>query len=378
MDVHFNARKVKFEDLNGMVQVIGRSQSIKTVNLFLNIDDMLHSLHRPQTELEIEVSGGNVAQVILQLTSNILNLAAHYREWALRHGWYPYTFLVYSSAFNGPFENGMYLKEYRKYFIEINSPFNQKFGVLNQAIPESLSMVTSICKYIPDVYAIDSTFQEPSMLPYVISDKFSKRDWNFIITRDRYDFQYVNYPKWSIIYPDYAEESILVTPANLWKAIAHKEKVPEKYLGDYPITAFPIALAIVGNSYRSLPRMRGCGWKTFYSIMSEAEVQKFDTASAAFEDMILASLKKRFTNRSVGTLIDTVNANLDCIDIVKQAARSGGITETFVSTMLEDVPDYENLVALDRAHFNQFHINIPFLTRTNPSVRNKYQFNFKK
>ena len=374
MDVHFNARKVKFEDLNKLTDGVSRSQSIHTVNLFINIDDMLHSLHRPQTEYEIQVSGGSVSQVILQLTSNILNLGAHYREWALRKGWYPYTFFVYTSAMNGPFENSMYVEKYRDYFIQTNSPLNQKFGVLNQAIPKALALVANICQYIPHVYAIDSSFQEPSVMPYTIAERFSKRDWNFIVTRDRYDFQYVNHPRWSVIYPDYAEESVLVTPANLWSVIAKKEKIEPEYQKNYPLSAYPIAVAIVGNPYRSLPRMRGCGWKTFYSILSEAEVQSYDSTSAGFEELLLLTLRKRFQTRRIGNLIDIVNASLECIDVRRQSERGSEITETFVTTMMTDIPDYENLVTIDRCYFTKFPINIPFLTHEKPALVSNFKF----
>lgn len=371
MDVHFNARKIKFEQLNALMDPILRSQSIRTANIFINLDDLLHSMHRPQTESEMIASNKNSS---VQMTSNILNLAAHYREWILRRGIFPKVYLVYSSSYNGPFENSMFTEKYRSYFIGINALTNTKFGHLNSAIRSSIPFLEEICHYIEGVYLIDTLQMEPSVGPLILANN-NPADWNLLITRDRYDYQYADYPKWAILYPDFGDTSVVITSQNLWSAIAAKESIEETVdYSSFSPSLYPLALSILGNKYRSLPRMHGCGWKTLYEVIHGAIKEHDRVPSIIMQELILQQLTLRLKPKKLQSLVDLVNTNLDCTDITRQMNRTGPITSSHLQAQIIDVPDYENLVNVDRSYFRNHHINIPFLTRQTPDFSKPFYF----
>ena len=67
MDVHFNAYKAKYDTLNEYLKKITESQYVRTVNIFVNIDDVYHNLHRPLINNEFQVAGQDASK---QLVSN--------------------------------------------------------------------------------------------------------------------------------------------------------------------------------------------------------------------------------------------------------------------------------------------------------------------
>ena len=51
-----------------------------------------------------------------------------------------------------------------------------------------------------------------------------------------------------------------------------------------------------------------------------------------------------------------------------------------LTTQMVDVPDYENLLTVDRIYFKDYHLNIPFLTKQmpdSPMVNRKFRLDKK-
>lgn len=363
MDFYFHARQVKFDVLHRLLGPIIRTHRIHTVNVYINLDDVLHRLHNPQIDKDLTVSTSNT---IVRLTSDIINLAAHYREYMMREGWTPKIYLFYTSSTKGPFRNNVYRESYRDHFKNINSPTNQNYAHLNMAIPGALSLVKSIVQYIDGIYLIDSSFIEPSVAPMILNFMDSA-DFNFVVTRDEYDYQYVTYPDWAIIYADSEEEkSNVITSANLWNFIGTREKIDkEKFSLNYQAALYPFALSIIGNKYRGIPKVRKCGWGTVLKIIDELSKEPSGVSSITLREKTVDRLR----GKSKVTL-DDINANMACTDIHMQFTRlhvgtNPSINADFTTQMI-DIPDYENLLTVDRIYFKDYHLNIPFLTKQMP------------
>lgn len=363
MDAYFNARKVKFEVLHKLIGPIARTHQIHTVNVFINLDDILHKLHKPQIVSQLTVSNSNT---ILRLTSNIINQAAHYREYMMREGWKPVVYLYYTSSTKGPFRNTVYRDTYRDHFKNINSETNQNYMHLNMAIPGALSLTKSIVQYIEGIYLIDTSFIEPSVAPMILNS-IRPADFNFIVTRDEYEYQYVIYPDWAIIYADSDEEkSAVITSSNIWNFIATKEKIKkDKFSLNYQASLYPFALSIIGNKYRGIPKIRKCGWVTVLSVI--------DALSKEPSGISMVTLREKTVDRLRGkhlVTLDDINANMACTDIQTQFNRlhinSNHALNADIETQMIDIPDYENLITVDRVYFRDCHLNIPFLTKQMP------------
>ena len=360
MDVFFNSRKIKFDVLHKLLLTHMRRERVYKVNVFINLDDIFHKLHNPILDRRMSVSNSNT---IVQLTSNIINLAAHYREYMMREGWNPKIFLYYTSSTKGPFRNTIYRESYRNHYIQINSETNQKSPHLNMALPGAISLTKSIVQYIEGVYMIDSTFIEPSVLPMAISS-MNFADYNFIITRDPYDYQYVSQDKWMIIYADSEDErSTVITPSNIWRFVAEKEKMSvSEYSLDYQASLYPFALCINGDSYRGIPRIRKCGWKSILKIIDDLSKEPVALTSVTLRERTVDKL--RGDNK---VSLEDINRNLSCTDIQLQFQRlnlsQNPVFNADLMMQMTDVPDNENLLTVDRIYFGNHHLNISFLTK---------------
>lgn len=360
MDVYFNSRKIKFEEMYTLFGPINKSRTIRTVNVFINLDDVLHKMHNPTLSKSFAISNSHT---LVCLTSNIINLAAHYREFMMRQGWKPKVYLFYTSFIHGPFRNSVYRETYRDHFMNINSNLNQNYAGMNAAIPNAINLVRSICQYIEGVYCIDSEFLEPSIIPLMIS-KMEIADLNIVVTRDQYDYQYAAIDDWAVLYANSMDQKArLIQAQNIWKVLGEQEKVKEeKWSLNYPASLYSFGLAIIGNRYRGIPRIRRCGWKTVLSIFDEFSKEPTSISSATMRIRTLDKLQGK--NKAT---IEDINNNLACTDIVQQYGRmdvSGNPSiSANITTQMTDIPDYENLLTVDRIYFEKAHLNIPFLTK---------------
>ena len=194
MDSHFNGYKVKYDFLNRYMVPICNSQIVKSMNIFINLDDLFHLMHNPLVNTEFHICGKDAPK---QLISNIFNLIGHYRYWAIKNHYQCKVFAIYTTT-SRSFKNNVYIANYRERFKIINAPENASCYFVNNAIDTAMPMLQIISKYIPDVYLIDSKYLEPSMLPLYIADEVYPADWNILVSRDSYDLQYSYRNKWSL------------------------------------------------------------------------------------------------------------------------------------------------------------------------------------
>ena len=129
--------------MNNFLSIIRENEKIKTVNIFINLDDFFHKLHRPIFDREFQTTGIDVSK---QVVSNIINLLAHYRNWAIKEKLYPSLYLIYTDSMD--FDNSVRIPLYREYYQKINNAENQNYFYINLAIRNSHDILKVICKYI--------------------------------------------------------------------------------------------------------------------------------------------------------------------------------------------------------------------------------------
>ena len=354
MDIHFNSYKIKYNLLTHYMKPLRESQHIRKLNIFINLDDIFHTLHKPLIDKEFQVCGKNAAR---QLVSNVFNIIGHYRNWCIKEHIYPYIYAIYSSA-TQRFRNQLYIPKYRSHFFDINRDTNGNFYFINDAIINGHPIFHVIAKYIEDVYMIDSKHLEPSMIPLYLSKKNDSADWNLLVSRDSYDLQYAYRDKWSLIIPK-GEDSLLITRKNLWDYIAIRERVyevPEDLHYDYNL--FVIAKSIVGDRYRSIPRLKSVGWKTLFNYMSIV-----NASQSNLEPEIISQQRKRMleliSNKKIDT--DVINKNIDATDIDYQVGAMLDTDKVMIDTQLEDMVDYPSLQQMNTELFREFPLNLTFL-----------------
>lgn len=360
MDAYFNGYKAKYALLDKFIYPITRTQKIRSVNIFINLDDIFHILHNPLINQQFQIAGRDAGK---QLTSNLINLIAHYRFWAVKHQLFVKVFGVYTSTIRS-FKNNVYIPKYRQHFKDINAIEHTSCYFVNTAIQESLPVLPIIAKYTPGVYIIDSKYLEPSMIPAYIAEEKMTSDWNLLISRDTYDLQYSYRSKWSMISPNKDFVNI-VDREGIWNYVNHREKIYKEKDGEknlqYPFGLYILAKAIVGDRYRSIPRLRRIGWKTLFNHLDKVMEENPGASVTTLKIKLIEQIRGTGTSQVTNEMF---NCNLSCINIDLQKDSMLEIDRALINSQLIDIADYDNLQELNRTRFIQYPLNLKFLCNT--------------
>ena len=362
MQVHFNAYKCKYEMLNKWIMPYTRTKKVKSVRIFINLDDFFHTLFKPTTNNEFEVYGKDSGKEFL---SNLFNLLAHYRYWAIKNK-YDVEVYGYFTNYKENFKNSLYVPEYRK---KTSTYLNgDKYYYISSAINSSMDLSMLICKYIPKVYLIDTKYLEPSILPAYISDKYGEKDLNIIVSRDIYDLQYAYKDNWVYISPK-GENSTFVHQGNMWDYINYKEHIFTDTRGiHYPPKLFILARSIVGEKYRNIPRLRSIGWKTLFKFIDSIQEKINDNNYILIELELRELLKGKLIQDQV------LQANINTVDIDVQIQMMSAIDKTIIDNQIIDIEDFENLKMLNKIKLSKYPLNLKFLCDTvqTPVIKDRY------
>ena len=352
MDAHFNAYKARYDILDNHLRLIQNSQYVRDIDIFINLDDIFHIMHRPLVEREVQACGINAVK---QCAVHIINLAAHYKQWASKKCIKSRIFLIYTSYIEG-FKNKVYRKNYREHHSIISDPSNMEFFMVNDTIRKAAPIAKNITDYVDSIFMIDSMHLEPSAIPlFLTSIGVADYTWKMMISRDLYDLQYSYKDKWIYVSPK-GDNTRIVTRKDLWSYIALKERI-RNIKGNpalYDHDLFPLALAVNGNKLRTIPRLQRVGWSTIFKYLeaiTEKDSSSLQILSSRFLDLML--LKK--------VPISEIERNLACVSIPSQVDVMNSIDKTTITEQLKYVTDHEALATINDLYFKEFPINIPFL-----------------
>ena len=132
MDVHFNMCKVKYAQLNELMEPIFKSQPLKTLNIFINLDDLFWRFRNSHVNQEFQACGVMAPKMLI---SNVFNLIAHYRQWGARKNVNTKVYAYYTGAKRG-FVGRLYIPKYRQYYVDKCDLGNSDVFYVNNAINE--------------------------------------------------------------------------------------------------------------------------------------------------------------------------------------------------------------------------------------------------
>lgn len=344
---------MKYNLLNDSFLPARASRGVKSVNIYINIDDFFHKLHKPFISNEFELTGQNVYK---EMVSNFINLIGHYKNWAVKENLTPAIYLIYTTS--RTFKNTVRIRSYRDHYLKITEMTNEDFFHVNSIVMQSIRLLPAIVKYIPHAYVIDSKYLEPSMIPMLLSDMY-QADWNLLVTRDEFDYQYLAFDNWSIISPR-GMESLFMSKNNLWDVVSKSARLEEPVYFD-PAIYLPLK-AIIGDKYRGIPRLARIGWKTAIKWMG-------DVANKAGDDIYeiqMAKLSQLIEKRKVeGTSFRT---NFYCTSVREQADAIMDIDRSLVVQQIQDFRDDKSLAQANIEIFKEYPLNLHFLLRDAPAA----------
>ena len=255
MNQVFNSYKIRYTMLNELFNASDISFSKKrNVNIFINLDWVFKNLF---TDFRDKTIRASEPKVLYEPVSNIVNIAAHYRQYFNKNKIYSRV-ILYSSNLTtfSKMRNRMFINNYREnYNRSIGKP---DLLFIRKLLLEAIPLAKIILEYIDDVYYITTDELEPSVIPSIIYDKFSPDDINLLVTKDKYEYQYVN-NGFYILRPK-KELSYLITKDNLFDIICEENKVKyEKYDKELNTNFYSFIYSISGDMTRNIPKIKNIG-----------------------------------------------------------------------------------------------------------------------
>jgi len=230
-------------------------------NIFINLESVINKLSSSSIDQYLKVKEDRSFELI----SNIINLAAHYRLFFTKNKVYSKVYIYTGNPSTKHYKNHIVLPEYRSYYQHKYSGDPNNF-VLNSVLNESIPFTKIILEYVEGVYLIQGDGIESSLIPHIITKGSDEEYINFIVTTDKYDYQYAC-KNFYIIRPK-RDDSYVISKENLITEL----KLESKIVNDKNINAqyYPFILSILGDKYRSIEKLKRIGLSTIIKMVNKA------------------------------------------------------------------------------------------------------------
>ena len=262
MDIIFNLFKIKFRKLDELIEKHCSNIDCKSqFNIFINLDPIINKLSSSKIDEYLKVKKDRSFEFI----SNIINLAAHYRLFFTKNKVYSKVYIYMGTPSITSYKNHVILPNYRSYYNHKYSKDPNNF-ILNSTMSEIIPFTKIILEYVEGVYLIQSEHIESSLVPHIITKSNDTNSNNFIVTTDRYDYQYTC-KDFYIIRPK-RDESYIITKESLINEFKLENKITNELQIDYMF--YPFILSILGDKYRSIEKIKRIGLSTIIKMMCKA------------------------------------------------------------------------------------------------------------
>lgn len=351
----FNILKLRYKDYDESLSNKKFLNQNDKVNIFINLETAFKHLSMiPDLEKKIVLQ----RDFDINLTSNILNLAAHYKRFFISNGLDTRLYLYHTDLSSYEFEQYKYNEDYRTYYL-LKYNDNPKFAYMTDILKKSvLPEVKTYCEFIPNVYYISSKNIEGSLVPYIISQEDLNRK-NLIISGEYYDTQYSFIPNFinHYIHKGVGYISVSSSINEYMKEITRK---PENEILNLINTynnyyMYCSLISVLGDRIRSIDGLTGVGPKTLYNYI-ESGIQRKEIQSSTSNPEMIGSIfhdddvKEEFVNNFYCSSV------LNMYDELKSGDKSS------IFTQRRDRLDMNSLLSLNTTRFYNHPLILEALT----------------
>lgn len=339
MDQIFNSYKIKYTILDDLFNSSDIPFNKKrTVNIFINLDWVFKNLFTDFRDKTVRASS---KYVLYEPVSNIVNIAAHYRQYFTRNKMYSRV-ILYSSNMTSfdKMRNRMFIPNYRdNYNRSIGKP---DLLFIRKLLIEAIPLSKLILEYIDDVYYVTTNELEPSVIPSIIYNKFSPDDINLLVTKDKYEYQYVN-KGFSILRPK-KEESYLITKNNLYDVLCNESKIKFEKYKNLNTNFYSFIYALSGDMTRNITKIKNIGPATAMKLLQEGITKGFITNDDKMNIILLL-------NVITAEYRDMIYRNYNVVDIDTQLNIPSSILINIESQLVNRY-DNPSLMKINNDYFN--------------------------
>lgn len=340
MDLYFNMFKIKYSKLDELLEDFTFSKG-EEVYIYISLESILKKLTSTITDKEniILSSKRNII-----LTSCVFNLISHYRYYFHKKSVCSKIFVYGPESIDVDYLNREYNKDYRTKLMLMNTEETSSIG---KTYTDSVKMIKTILNYIEGVNFITSGILEPSIIPLVISKYFKTEiNKNFLITDDRYDYQYIK--NYFIILKPKMDKSTLIDSLNVMDILKSKTKC--KNIPNPDINFLPFIISILGDKYRNIDKIKGMGISRIYNEINKGLESNIITNDIENVNSLLCLVNENFQNDFLINYMTT--------SIFEQYKKISDVEEKYILNQIIDKYDGGYMKVINETYFNEHPLNI--------------------
>lgn len=301
IDPIFNMFKTKFAVMDNLGLI---NPSVEKVDIYINLENIFKVLLSPRVNNYLMATSDGDNPFKINLMSNIVNLAQHYRLYAAKHKKDSRVFLYWNYP-KSDFKNALYIPSYREYY---NHKMFKNDGCLfiTRNLESCHEFMKRLFRYINQVYLIDGGVIDSSVIPYLVEENIycSRQNENvqhIIVSNTKYDFQYVCYG--FTLLETNKDDSCLITKENVIDTL--KVRMNIKTEMNIPYGLIPFAISLLGDRYRSIPKLSGVGLSSIIKMVNVALEKVLITERTQDVDMLSHIITETYRDQFIKNYLCT-------------------------------------------------------------------------
>ena len=335
IDPIFNMYKVRFPKMDEL-EVIDYSK--KKIRFFITLETVLETLVNARNSNHIQAQGIGDADINTSLISNIINMGQHYRLYAAKckKECEVYLYCNYPHDF---YKNGDIVSTYRAKYVEsVLKNTNAQF--IADRLANAFKFLEKFIKYCNEVYLITERNIESSLIPYIIMQaRPDEACQDIIVSNSKYDFQYVNYGC-TVLVPR-GDNSQLVMRENVMDIMKNLCGIKTEI--KVTSTFVPFIASLLGDKWRSIPKIRGVGMSSILKVIERGLNKKMITNRTTNLDMLSDIVDPPFR--------ELFRDNYMVTDITLQYLRLSDSEKFHVMNQIEDRYDENTFNMINERYF---------------------------
>ena len=339
-ELHFNMFKIKYSKLDELLKEFTFTKG-EEVFIYINLESILKKISSSIADKENII---NPKKRNIVLTSCVFNLISHYRFYFHKKSVCSRIFIYGPESIDVKYLNRDYNKDYRMKAVIMNT---DETSSIAKTYEDSVKMIKTILNYIEGVNFITSGIIEPSIVPLVISKYLrTEINKNFIITDDRYEYQYVK--EYFIILKPRMDNSQLIDIGNIMDVL--KSKCKCNNIPNPDINFLPFIISILGDKYRNIDKIKGLGVSRIYSKIHNGLESNIITNDIDNINSLSCLINEEFQNDFLINYMTT--------SIYEQYKKISNVEEKYILNQIIDKYDGGYLKIINENYFNEYPLNI--------------------
>jgi len=345
-----NSKKIKYKVLDELLEY-ELPKNIDTVNMFIDIYSVINTLYSPQV-IEESLPTLNEHEKFM-ITSELVNLVAHYRHYFIsRKGLYT-NFIFYYSDERSEFHMNIN-DEYKKKFYSKRVDDTVKFKTINKLLQTNITLMKPIIDNIPHAYLINTKHIDYNVVPHYMMQFQSKDEYSLIYSNDKLSLlNVIHNPNDCMVMTARSDKSKLYDSTNAIKRFSKAKSIDSiNLLPDF----LPFILAISGYKKYSLSGIRGYGIIKSSRLIEKAIKKDFLSNIPYDIDNFIEGIRK--LDKLSDEDLEVVRNNYLLIDVDNYIQYFDEADEELFNSAFVDKGDYKGLREINDKYFTHFPLQL--------------------